>query len=134
MRREAEGAHVPGQPSHWSLWRPAWPLPKLALLLWLMLVLVVSSRTLVSPRTNSVYPIFASAARNWLAGNPLYRAPSDLYRYSPLVATLFVPFSLFSDPLGGALWRVLNAGVYLAALGWWCRVALPRALTAGQRA
>jgi hypothetical protein len=92
---------------------------------------------LLAPHTKSVYPIFAAAARCWVAGGDCYGelAPGlDRFRYSPAVAALLVPFSVLPDSLGGALWRLLNAGVYLGALAWWVRVVLPPSLTAGQRA
>src|SRR6266508_4560878 len=52
-----------------------------ALWLWLVLaawagvVVVICGRVLLSPRANSVYPIFAEAGRRWLAGEGLYPEP-----------------------------------------------------------
>jgi hypothetical protein len=107
---------------------------RLALTIWVTLFLVLCSRALLQARANSVYPVFARAARNFLAGEDLYRGVGDPYRYSPLVAALLVPFSLCPDAIGGTLWRLLNAAVYLTALAWWCRAVLPRRLTASQQA
>jgi hypothetical protein len=42
---------------------------------------------------------------------------------------LFAALSQLPDRVGAVLWRLLGAGVYLAALGWWARTALPRRLT-----
>jgi hypothetical protein len=109
-------------------------LKRLAIFIWAMILLVISVRGLLSARTNSVYPIFAGAARNFWAGSDLYRASGDPYRYSPLVAALLLPFSFCPDQVGGVLWRLLNASVYLAAIAWWCRAVLPRPLTASQQA
>src|SRR5438128_4019799 len=86
---------------------------RLAISVWATLLLVICVRSLLRPQTNSVYPIFATAARNFLAGADLYGGAGGVYRYSPLVAALFVPLSDFSDALGGVLWRLLNAAVYL---------------------
>src|SRR5262249_8060013 len=61
-------------------------------------------------------------------------AAREPYRYSPLVTVLFVPFSLLPDALGGVLWRLLNAAVYLGGMAWWARVGLPGRLTRHQRA
>jgi hypothetical protein len=107
---------------------------RLAIFVWATILVVLCIRGLLSSRRNSVYPIFATAARDFWAGANLYRSAEAPYRYSPLVAALFVPFSLWPDPIGGVLWRLLNAAVYLAALGWWCRTVLPRSLTASQKA
>ena len=105
-----------------------------AVAVWAALLLVLCIRGLHNPRRNSVYPIFAGAARNFAAGADLYRAADGPYRYSPLVATLLVPFSLWPDSVGGDFWRLLNASVYLAALAWFCRSVLPVSLTSSQQA
>jgi hypothetical protein len=108
-------------------------LERLTLGLWCAALLAVCVRAALIPRHN-VYPIFAEAARAWMAGADLYRPVAEPYRYSPLVATLFEPFGLLPDALGGVLWRGLNAGAFVGALAWWCAAALPRDLTRGQRA
>src|SRR5205809_761735 len=69
----------------------------LTVLVWTTIVLAISIRGLLQARANSVYPIFADAARHFLAGADLYGANGSAYRYSPLVAALFVPFSLCPD-------------------------------------
>jgi hypothetical protein len=103
-----------------------------AITAWGMVLVVVCVRAIAWPRTHSVYPILANAARSWSAGESLYaqdhraQADLDVYRYSPLVATGLVPLSALSDPPAGALWRLLNATVLLTGLGWWCRACLPR--------
>jgi Glycosyltransferase family 87 len=104
---------------------------------WLIIVLTVCTRALLAPHTKSIYPILSLAARNWLAGEDLYGQLAlglDRFRYSPLVAALLVPFHQLPDGLGAALWRLLNATVYLAALGWWINALLPSSLTVSHRA
>ncbi len=85
-----------------------------------------------------VYPIFGNAARNWCAAIDLYAwhpgSSLDLYRYSPTVAALLVPFGLLPDRLGGVVWRFLNVGVFLTALASWSRLVLPRPLSRTQQA
>jgi hypothetical protein len=98
------------------------------------ILLAVTVRCLVNPRANSVYPVFANAARNWLAKGDLYELVGDPYRYSPLVAALLVPLGILPDQLGGVLWRLANAGVYLGALAWWGRSVLPQPLSGVQQA
>jgi hypothetical protein len=101
-----------------------------------VIILACCGRALLAPGRKSVYPIFVAAANQWLAGGDVYGelAPGlDRFRYSPAVAALLVPFGLLPDGLGAALWRLLNAGVYLGALAWWIAVLLPASLTTGQR-
>lgn len=103
-----------------------------ALLAWSVVLLAVCGRAGFAPRSHSVYTIYAAAGRHWAAGTDLYRLVDDPYRYSPLTAALLVPFGLLPDRLGGVAWRLGMAGVYLAALAWWARAALPRRLGASQ--
>src|SRR5207245_341131 len=107
---------------------------RLAISIWATILIVICIRGLLNPRANSVYPIFAGAARSFLAGTDLYSPVQGPYRYSPLVAALLIPFSFCPDNIGGVLWRLLNATVYLGVLAWWCRVVLPRSLSARQTA
>jgi hypothetical protein len=107
---------------------------RLALSVWIASFLFVSIRAAVNPHRHSVYPIFASAAWHWLEGASLYQDQGEPYRYSPLATVLLVPFGCLPDWLGGLLWRLVNGGVYLSALAWWCRVALPHPLTRAQLA
>jgi hypothetical protein len=109
----------------------------LAVVVWAAILIVCCTRALVRPNVKSVYPIFATAARHWVAGQELYDelGPGlDHFRYSPLVAAFLVPFSVLPDSLGATLWRLCNAAVYLAAFGWWVRAVLPATLTLPQRA
>src|SRR5262249_28676335 len=59
-------------------------------------------------------------------------AGQDCYRYSPLIAAALTPLTFLPEELGGILWRLLNAGVLVAGLLWWCRSGLPRTLSRGQ--
>jgi hypothetical protein len=106
---------------------------RLALVLWAAALAVVSGRAAAFPG-HSVYPIFSTAGRHWLAGACLYERTYDLYRYSPLIAALFAPFGLLPDAGGGVLWRCLSAAAFLGALLWWCRAVLPITLTRAQQA
>jgi hypothetical protein len=107
---------------------------KLAVLLWAGAFLLIAGRVAVSGHRHSVYPIFAQAGQNWLAGSPLYETSDEPYRYSPLVAACFVPFSLLPEAPGAVLWRLVNLGVFLVALAWWGQSVLPEMLTRTQRA
>jgi hypothetical protein len=105
---------------------------RLAVALWAAACVGVCALFVGGGHGHSVYPIFVGAARHWLAGADLYQPCAEPYRYSPLVALLFVPFSLLPDAAGEVLWRGLNVAVFLGALAWWCRAVLPGALTRRQ--
>jgi hypothetical protein len=135
------------------------PWQRLALAAWVVLIAGVTTRVVLRPEQQTVYPIYAQAGRDWLAGEDVYRldrGPSEpppasawgllrpparpavgwgleSYRYSPLVASLLVPVGLLPDRAGAVLWRLVNAAVLLAAVGWWLRRAAPYPLSRGQR-
>src|SRR5206468_3756597 len=44
------------------------------------------------------------------------------------------PFSLLPDALGGVLWRLLGAGLFLGGFAWWARRVLPGRLSARETA
>src|SRR5207253_1608455 len=49
----------------------------------------------------------------------------DQYRYSPLVTTFFVPFSLLPESAANVLWRLVNMAVYFAGVAAFCRTIYP---------
>jgi hypothetical protein len=105
-----------------------------AWLLWAVALLIVSARVLLAPGRHSVYPIFTQAAQNWIDGRSLYHTGGDPYRYSPLVAVLFVPFHLLPNGIGEVLWRLINSCLFLSALIWCGRRVFPREPTRAQLA
>ncbi len=115
---------------------PRWQ--RLALGVWLVIAVITCGRALLIglPRHVGIYPVYATAGQNWRAGHDLY-AESDhfvIFRYSPLVAALLVPFGAAPDVLGSFSWRLLNLGLYVAGLAYWLRVGLPRLLSERQHA
>src|SRR5947208_2645912 len=97
---------------------------------WAVLLVAVLARGYLQPHRNSVYPIFANAAREWQAGVDLYdptlpRPGLDHYRYAPVVAACLVPLTLLPDDVAATMWRALNAVVFLAGCGVFVRVMLP---------
>jgi hypothetical protein len=123
-----------------TLWlRDADKMSQWAVIAWVVVLSIISLRTMLSPRANSCYPIFSNAARNWIAGEDLYSIGGpvnpdlDAFRYSPIVACALTPFTQLNDRFGGVIWRLINAGVLLLGIAWWCKSALPLVLTRGQK-
>lgn len=113
-------------------------LARTAVVAWAILLGVVCVRTVLEPLSGNIYPTYAWAGERFAAGEPLYGvyAPYvDNYRYSPVVAAGFVPFGWLPWGPGGAVFRLLGAGLLLGALAVWYRrswpgVVLPAALLA----
>ncbi len=124
------------EPSLRWRWAACGPWERLALTVWSIVLCVICLRVVIAPQEHNVLAIYRVAAQRWLAGADVYDPIEglDMFRYSPLVAVLMVPFHLLPLPLGGVVWRLLNAGIYLGALLWGCRAAFPRLLTREQRA
>ncbi len=102
-------------------------LPKIAFGAWLIAFAVVAIRVLVQgAEKHSVYPPYMLAAHRWLAGQDLYTPDNLKFRYSPLFAVGFTPFTYLSDRLGAILWRLINVGVFAIGLRWCSRTLLPR--------
>ena len=79
---------------------------------------------------NNNFSIFRAASRHLLSGADLYAAypalHSDLYKYSPTFALLFLPLALIPFGVAMLCWNMLNAGLLWFAIG---RVLRPRAAT-----
>jgi len=96
--------------------------------LWAILLAVSCVRPVFKPTSSTVYTIYANAGANFWSGDPLY-APSsghDVFRYFPVAAAWFGPWSLLPLGVGGALWRVLGAALFLTGLGAWFRRLAPQ--------
>src|SRR5579872_3239111 len=116
----------------------AWdPWIKTAFTAWLVVVVAVTVRGAVQPHVHSLYHTYATAGGDWVHGTTLYRTTVEpnleAFRYSPLIAALLVPLHELPEMLGGALWRLLNAGIFLGGFLAWLRAAAPAAVTARQQ-
>jgi hypothetical protein len=114
---------------YWAGWNQ---LTRLAVLAWGLVLIGVCVYAAGWPHNHNVYLIFAEAGRHWRGGEPLYGAVQpglDVFRYSPLAASLFAPLSLLPVSAAGVLWRLLNAAIYIAGLAWWLREVVPGRLT-----
>lgn len=97
-------------------------LSRVAILVWIAILLAISGRIVFSARNNSVYPIFATAGEHWRDGEPVYSEPTpdlDQFRYSPLVAAWFSWWSILPRTVGEFVWRALNAVVLLGGVAVW---------------
>ncbi|HEX5273604.1 MAG TPA: glycosyltransferase family 87 protein [Gemmataceae bacterium] len=100
---------------------------RLAVGVWLALAVVVAVRTLISPVSHTVFPVFAASAAHWWADEPLYCFyPSlDLFRYPPPFAVALTPFGALGPRAGGILWSWVGMAVYAAGLWRFARRVLP---------
>ncbi|MFK7779341.1 MAG: glycosyltransferase family 87 protein [Gimesia sp.] len=91
---------------------------KRALILWAILWIVVSVKSIVQPEKKSVFPCFANSSINWWADRSLYdnEFQKTGFRYSPTFALAFTPFAILPPALGGILWAALNIGFLVYAL------------------
>jgi hypothetical protein len=110
--------------------------PQSALCIWALLLIGISIRVACAPHSHNLYPVFGDAGRHWVSGVGLYefRPWNDPFRYSPLVAVFFVPFSLLPDVPAALLWRLASLVVFLSGLDRFSRLVLPGPLTPAGRA
>jgi hypothetical protein len=105
--------------THWN---------RTAILAWTVLLAAVCIKPLIKPTSGTVYVTYAMAGVDFAAGQRLYDNPhpfADNYRYSPLVAAGFVPLSVLPLGIGGMVWRLLGAAVFLTGLAAWARRVCP---------
>jgi hypothetical protein len=104
--------------------RASWE--RVAVIVWAVLLGIVSVRAVMQPDSHDCYkPFYEPAGRHWLHGEDLYQAKSATCRYSPLVNALFAPLALTPTPVGGLIWRMVNACAFLGGMYWWLRVVAP---------
>src|SRR3954466_15009102 len=110
--RRSWGPAGPGGPAmsldRLRVWWGRDPWVLLAALVWALALAVVCVLAGLRPRSHSLFPTFAAAGQDWVAGSLLYdrtwKPDQDVYRYSPLAAVLLVPFSCLPEWLGGVVW------------------------------
>lgn len=120
----------------WIQSRTRWD--RVAILIWIAVLLFISVRVLFTPYAKTVYPMYSGPARLWWQGAEMYEphcSPEGIgYRYSPTFAILMTPFAHLPDGIGGVLWRIVSAVALLASLRWFARRVLPDSLDADGRA
>jgi hypothetical protein len=101
---------------------PRWV--QLALWVWGIFAVALCVKVLIEGDRHSVYPAFAGAGRDWLAGEVMY--DHEGYYYSPTFTVLFVPFALLPDRLGQMLWGLTSVVLFVWSLRVFYRDVLPR--------
>jgi len=95
---------------------------------WCILLGVTLIKPLVRPVSGTIYPTYAKAGEEFAAERRLYDVPhphTDNFRYSPLVAAAFAPFSWLPLGVGGWLWRIVSDAVFLTGVAAWMRRVCP---------
>ena len=104
-----------------SLFPPAGPYALTVRWLWIVALLAICVRVGVSPHKQSSYAAdYAPAGLEWLHGAKIYHRRHH-FVYSPPVAAFFAPFAALTEPTGGIVWRVFEAGLLLWAADSWLR-------------
>jgi hypothetical protein len=125
----------------------SWPLDRtlsagaawwLALAVWAAVLCAIFISKVVEPRRHTIYPILASAGREWEQGfDPYQWSPEksdlDKYRYAPVVTVAMAPLARLPDWLGGTLWHALNAAVFLIGVVTFAREVWPGAAALSKR-
>jgi hypothetical protein len=105
----------------WSRW---------AVIVWTVVLVAVCVNSALNPRKRSLYLTWMTAGQDWVSGSPLLYEHTegdglDIFRYSPLVASLLTPLQYLDERVGNVLWRLLNAGVLLGGFTYWLRDRAP---------
>src|SRR4029079_12615343 len=102
---------------------------RVAVSAWAVALVGVAVAVSLPGKVGKLYPTFVAAGEHFKTGEPVYGPvppDQDQYRYSPLVAAAFAPWSELPTPVGAVLWRWLQAAAFLLALRAWSRVAVPQ--------
>jgi hypothetical protein len=113
----------------WRGWKGLDAWTYVAISLWVAIVLGVCAYAWVKPGKPSLYFLWRHTGETWLASKPLYNYEQNWFqggfRYGPPYAVMFVLLYWLPVSLGAVVWRIGNAGFFLAALYWWLRDGAP---------
>lgn len=101
-----------------------------AIIGWVVALAAIALAVTLRDKPGKLYPTFVSAGEHFLNGEPIYGVVpegQDQYRYSPVVAAAFAPWSFLPPSLGSVLWRWAQALAFLFALLAWARTSVPAA-------
>ncbi len=85
-------------------------------------------RAFLVPHSHNEYLIFSRAGRAFASGGQIYSMQWDPFRYSPTIAATIAPLTIFSDSIGGVIWRFLATGILAAGLLLFTSTSWPRLL------
>ena len=100
----------------------------IAIACWTILLAAVCIKPLFAPTSGTVFITYLKAGEEFSAGRPLYNVIhqfTDNYRYPPIVAVGFVPFTLLPPGFGSVVWRLFGVAGFLTGLAAWARHLRP---------
>ena len=103
-------------------------LARLALALWLILIVAVSIRVATVPASKqSVVPVYRASGERWSVGESLYAPapPHDVYRYPPIFAAVHSTLAKLPERSSALLWRWVGASLFLVGLWQFSRATSP---------
>ncbi|HUY91697.1 MAG TPA: glycosyltransferase 87 family protein [Pirellulales bacterium] len=103
-----------------------------SLAVWIGLVSGLAVYAFLKPDSHTVFDIYLSASRRWIAGQNIYERTREFYRYSPLFAVSLAPLAALSDSAAAAIWKFVNCGVFALGLAAWARRLVPARLSRGE--
>ena len=101
-----------------SSWRFFFSLPlaqRIAITLWITLLIALTVKTLLKPTSHSVFPVYYQAGTNWWQQVDIYQVNQgiDHYRYSPTAAIFFSVFTFMGITLGAILWNLCSIFIFI---------------------
>ncbi len=101
-----------------SSWRFFFSLPlaqRVAITLWITLLVALTIKTILKPTSHSVFPVYFKAGISWWQQVDIYQVNQgiDHYRYSPTAAIFFSIFTLMGITLGAILWNICSIMVFI---------------------
>src|SRR6266436_8676140 len=98
------------------------PMAKIAWLVWGLIGIAAVGYSFL-PTKEGAYSLFRDTGGQWLAGGPLYDHNHlnalDVFRYSPVLAVMFVPLAVLPALPGMLILHGLNLGTRLVGLSGW---------------
>lgn len=101
-----------------SSWRFFFSLPlaqRIAITLWITLLIALTIKTILKPMSHSVFPVYFQAGISWWLQADIYQFHPgiDHYRYSPTAAIFFSAFTFMGITLGTILWNLCSIIVFI---------------------
>lgn len=112
-----------------SSWRFFFSLPlaqRIALTLWITLLIALTVKTINKPTSHSVFPVYFTAGTNWWQQVDVYQVNHGLdhYRYSPTATIFFSSFTFMGITLGAILWNFCSLVVFILGCNQFRRTLL----------